>query len=213
MLYEPGPNHSLSSYSGTKNHLLLNIMKDVRTEVRVMTWQSGQDGGKWSVEDLPAPGLGTYGAAAFDDDLDDRYWFDVDDFIRARAPRAGRPRHRQAGVLKSAPSFFDAEGLETRQFFAASKDGTRIPYFQVSRKDLARGRQQPGVLTGYGGFEVPLLPGYDPQRGGGLAGAGWGVRGGQHPRRRRVRPGLAPGGPQAQPAAGATRTSSPWPRT
>jgi prolyl oligopeptidase len=173
LLYEPGPNHSLSSYSGTKNHLLLNIMKDVRTEVRVMTWQSGKDGGKWSVADLPSPGLGTYGAAAFDEDLDDRYWFDVDDFIQPARRELGDLATGKRVVMKSGPSFFDADGLETRQFFVASKDGTRIPYFQVARKDLALDGSNPVLLTGYGGFEVPLLPGYDP-----TVGAAWLEQGG-----------------------------------
>ena len=30
------------------------------------------------------------------------------------------------------PAFFDAEGFDVEQHFAASKDGTRIPYFQVA---------------------------------------------------------------------------------
>jgi prolyl oligopeptidase PreP (S9A serine peptidase family) len=34
--------------------------------------------------------------------------------------------------------FFDASGLEVSQHFATSKDGTRVPYFQVSPKDLTK---------------------------------------------------------------------------
>lgn len=172
MLYEPGPNHSLSSYSGTKHHLILNIMKDVRTQVRFMT--PGKDGA-WTSRELPLPGLGSYGAGAFDDDLDDRFWFDSDDFIQPSQLELGDlgadPGKRT--VMKTGPRFFDADGLESKQFFVPSADGTRIPYFQVARKDLALDGNNPVLLTGYGGFEVPLLPGYDP-----TVGAAWLEQGG-----------------------------------
>ncbi|TGV77090.1 S9 family peptidase, partial [Mesorhizobium sp. M2D.F.Ca.ET.145.01.1.1] len=48
-------------------------------------------------------------------------------------------------------------------FEARSKDGTMIPYFVVRRRD--QNGPVPTLLYGYGGFEVPLLPGYAGVRG------------------------------------------------
>ena len=164
MLYEPGKTHSLSSYSGTKGALLLNVLDDVHTQIRVTRPTKG----KWTTRILPVPGIGNYDAYAFDDDEDDRYWFGVSDFLEPTRLELGDLRTGKLVPLKAAPSFFSAEGLETKQFFATSKDGTRIPYFQVGKKDLALDGSHPVLLTGYGGFEVPLLPDYDAS-----VGAAW----------------------------------------
>jgi prolyl oligopeptidase len=59
------------------------------------------------------------------------------------------------------------------QYEATSKDGTKIPYFQVSRKEITLDGTNPTLLYGYGGFEVSLTPGYS-----GLVGAGWMEKGG-----------------------------------
>ena len=61
--------------------------------------------------------------------------------------------------------FFDTAGLEVTQHFATSKDGTRVPYFQVAKKGLVLDGQTPTLMEGYGGFEVSLTPHYDSTTG------------------------------------------------
>jgi prolyl oligopeptidase len=61
-------------------------------------------------------------------------------------------------AIKSLPARFDASNLLTEQFFAVSRDGTRIPYFVTRPKNLAG--PAPTVLYGYGGFEVSETPSY-----------------------------------------------------
>ena len=112
---------------------------------------------------------------------------------RARAP---------AEKLKQAPAFFDAEGLTVSQHEATSKDGTSVPYFQVSREELTLDGKNPTLLYGYGGFEISLTPGYNAVAGRGVAGEGRRLRRRQHPRRRRVRPAVAPGRAQGEPPPG-----------
>lgn len=53
---------------------------------------------------------------------------------------------------------FDGSRYETRQVFYKSRDGTRIPMFVTSRKDLPRDGRNPVWLYGYGGFSVSELP-------------------------------------------------------
>ena len=90
--------------------------------------------------------------------------------------------------IKSLPARFDATGLATEQFFATSKDGTRVPYFVTRARSLTG--PAPTVLYGYGGFEISLTPSYSANfgmlwltrggvyvvaniRGGGEYGPGW----------------------------------------
>ena len=89
-----------------------------------------------------------------------------------------------------------------------------MPYF-VDRapKNLVPDGSHPTVLYGYGGFEISLQPRYS-----GTIGRAWLAHGGvlrrrQHPRRRRVRPALAPGGAEGATARAPTRTSRPSRRT
>src|SRR5207342_1928924 len=80
---------------------------------------------------------------------------------------------KEPEILKSLPAFFNADGLEISQHEAVSKDGTKVPYFQVSRKEVKLDGSNPTLLYGYGGFEVSLQPAY--QAG---TGAAWLEKGG-----------------------------------
>src|SRR4030095_473569 len=51
---------------------------------------------------------------------------------------------------------------ETRQLFATSRDGTRVPFFLTGRKGLALDGSHPTMMYGYGGFSVSTLPTYRP---------------------------------------------------
>jgi prolyl oligopeptidase len=83
--------------------------------------------------------------------------------------------------------------MRAEQRFATSKDGTRVPYFVIWPKGAKADGKNPTLLYGYGGFEIAQTL---VQRVMGRTWAATGRRlcGGQHPRRRRVRPRLAPGG-------------------
>ena len=52
----------------------------------------------------------------------------------------------------------DPERFEVRQFFARSKDGTRVPYFLTQKRGLEWDAERPVVLYGYGGFNIALEP-------------------------------------------------------
>jgi prolyl oligopeptidase len=70
-----------------------------------------------------------------------------------------------ASTLVFAPKVpFDPDAFETRQVFYGSKDGTRVPMFLTSKKGLAPDGDVPTYLYGYGGFNIPLTPQFDPGR-------------------------------------------------
>jgi prolyl oligopeptidase len=169
MLFAPDDRSSLVSASWTKNHLLLNIMRDVKNEVTVLT--PTNDG--WERRSLDgAPQMGTVMASAADAYCSDEYFMTATDFITPSSLLHGTIGENPE-TLKQLPAFFDADGLEVTQHFVASDDGTDIPYFVVGPKDLGALGPLPTLLHGYGGFEVPMIPAYMAS-----VGRGWLERGG-----------------------------------
>ena len=169
-LFEPTERSSLSGFAGTKNHVLLTVLDNVRTRVFVLT--PGEAG--WKREPLPGlPEFGTVSASAVDEEESDAYWLTVADYLTPTSLFLGEIGKGPAEKLKSLPSFFDATGLQIEQREAKSKDGTRVPYFLVAKKDAPRNSANPTLLYGYGGFEVSLTPGYSAG-----VGSSWLERGG-----------------------------------
>ncbi|OGT58926.1 MAG: prolyl oligopeptidase [Gammaproteobacteria bacterium RIFCSPHIGHO2_12_FULL_63_22] len=156
-LFEPTANRSLAEATWTRNHLLLNVLEDVKSRVLVLTPNSD---GSWATAVLPGtPDLADVGIDAVDDEESDDYFMTVSSYLTPTTllmGSVGKPPE----VLKQLPAFFDASGLVATQHFATSKDGTRIPYFLVARSDLVADGKNPTLLYGYGGFEVSETPHY-----------------------------------------------------
>ncbi|MFN8483938.1 MAG: prolyl oligopeptidase family serine peptidase [Anaerolineae bacterium] len=70
----------------------------------------------------------------------------------------------ESDVLYAPPIKLDTSGYVTRQVFATSQDGTRIPMFLTHREDLPRDGQNPTLLYGYGGFNIALTPSFQAGR-------------------------------------------------
>ncbi len=59
---------------------------------------------------------------------------------------------------------FDFTPYRTEQVFVTSSDGTRVPMFLVHKADLSKDGQNPTLLYGYGGFNIPILPTFSISR-------------------------------------------------
>jgi len=165
ILFKPTERTSLAGYSFTRNHLLLTELDNVRNRVYVLTHEKGA----WRRRPLGEnQGFATVNASGVDDRESDDYWMTINDYLAPTTLYLGSVDKGAPEKLKSLPAFFDAKGLEVTQHDATSKDGTRIPYFQIARKGLALNGKNPTLLYGYGGFEVSMVPGYS-----GGVGAAW----------------------------------------
>ncbi|GAB3023875.1 MULTISPECIES: prolyl oligopeptidase family serine peptidase [Oleiagrimonas] len=170
-LFTPDAHTALSSYSWTRHHLILDTLKDVQSRLEVLT---PHPDGSWSRKPLAgAPALSTVRVVDTDPDHDDAYWIDVTGFLTPSTLERGVIGAKRAEKIKQAPSFFDASAFTVSQHFATSKDGTRVPYFEIAPKGIKPDGSNRTLLYGYGGFEVSLLPRYS-----GSIGRAWLERGG-----------------------------------
>jgi prolyl oligopeptidase len=170
-MFTPTDTTSLAGYTWTKRHLVLNVLDDVKSKIQIITPMQGTYG--WSQSSLPgAPALGTVSVAAVDPDDSDALWMTASDFLTPNTLSLVEIG-KKAEPLKTMPPFFEASGLVADQAFATSKDGTRVPYFIVRRKDMAFDGSNPTLLWGYGGFEVSYTATYNA-----MAGRGWLQQGG-----------------------------------
>ncbi|THJ65071.1 S9 family peptidase [Arthrobacter echini] len=165
-IFTPDASRSLQSWSWTRDHLLLNLLHDVSSEIRIL-----DPARNWTSEPLDAcPPLHSVDAYAVDDEDDDAgddYWLIATGFLTPSTLHRGTIGGTTS-VIKSSPSYFDEDRFTVEQHFAISKDGTRVPYFQIAGKTLELDGGNPTLLSGYGGFEHSMTPAYS-----GVTGRGW----------------------------------------
>jgi prolyl oligopeptidase len=173
VLFTPTATTSLSSYNLTKHHLILGLLDDVVGKVEVLTPPKVTGPGDWKRETLGGtPELTSVEVFGVDPDNTDEVFEVVTGYLTPTTLYRGVLDAEKLEPIKQSPSFFDASHLEVHRYFANSKDGTRVPYFVVSAKELKLDGKNPTLLTGYGGFEIPLPPYYDATAGRTWVGSG-----------------------------------------
>ncbi len=183
VLFAPDAHTSIDEVECGRDAVFASVYHDVTGSVHAFRSQAA---GAWTDTVLPLPAGGStriVSANAFGPQVLMRYESYTTPTTLYEFADDGSPR-----AIKSLPPRFDAAGLATEQYFATSRDGTRVPYF-VTRRTSLKG-PAPTVLYGYGGFEISLTPTYSANfgmlwlsrggvyvvaniRGGGEYGPGW----------------------------------------
>ncbi|MBA4023457.1 MAG: S9 family peptidase [Gordonia sp.] len=164
VLFSPDAHTSLQNFSFTSAHLVLVTLRDVQTELRLLSVDD------WSVSELAGlPELATIGVLDTDPDHSDELFLSASSFTTPPSLLHGSSTDGVAPI-KQSPALFDTTNVTASQYFATSDDGTQVPYFVVKRNDVDTG---PTLLYGYGGFENSMTPAY-----GAISGRSWIERGG-----------------------------------
>jgi len=171
ILYAPGARKSLAEYTATKDYLIVNELVNVNS--RLYAWRYHD--GVWTRNALPTPDFGSVSVNGIEPDETDDYFLTVSGFLTPASLLYGTVGSNPLMTLKTLPAFYKTDGLMVSQHEAVSKDGTRVPYYQVNRRGLKTDGSNPTLLYGYGGFEISMLPTYNPR-----VGAGWLERGGTY---------------------------------
>ena len=169
-LFTPDAHTALSSHAWTQHHLILDVLDDVKSKLYVLTAQAHD----WKREPLEgAAAMSTISVVDTDPDNSDEYWLSITGFLTPPSLARGVLGSVKAETIKHEPAFFDAAKFDVSQHFVTSKDGTRVPYFEIAPKAMKLDGSNRTLLYGYGGFEVSLLPYYS-----GSIGRAWLSRGG-----------------------------------
>lgn len=155
---EPAHRISIAGIARTQDRLFINLMDNVRGKVVACD----RSGNGWSLEPVALPENGNVGIAHAEH-FGSSVSFSFTDFLTPSSIVWSDDDGATLATVKAQPARFDASPFISEQFEARSKDGTMIPYFVVRRSD--QDGPVPTLLYGYGGFEVPLLPGYAGVRG------------------------------------------------
>lgn len=70
----------------------------------------------------------------------------------------------ESTLIRRAEVAVNPDEYEVKQVFFESKDGTKVPMFITHKKGLTLDGGNPTLLYGYGGFSIPLTPGFSISR-------------------------------------------------
>lgn len=153
----PQGENVLSGISLVGNTFIAEYLKDAVSQIKLFDLT-----GKF-VRELPLEGIGS--AGGFTGDREDTETFYT--FSSFATPSSIYRHDLQSGdtkLIRRANVDVKPEDFVVRQVFATSKDGTRVPMFIAHKKGLPLDGNQPTLLYGYGGFNIPLTPGFSVSR-------------------------------------------------
>ena len=156
VIYTPGARDSFQSASATRDALVITTLDNVRGRAYVYRRQSD---GTWSKQRLALPDNDAIDIVSADLHGDSAF-LRVAGFLQPSSLWLADTKAGTVNMVKSLPAKFDASNLTVDQFEATSKDGTKIPYFVVHKKDMKLDGSNPTVLYAYGGFQVSVTPSY-----------------------------------------------------
>lgn len=149
----PQSNDLLQEASMVGGKLVVEYLQDAKSAVSVFDLAGKK------VRDVELPGIGS--AAGFGGRKKDQQTFYT--FTGFTDPGAIYRYDLESGdskLWKRPQVGFDGSAYETKQVFATSKDGTKVPLFIVHKKGLTLDGSHRTLLTGYGGFNISITPGF-----------------------------------------------------
>ncbi len=144
------------SVDTTRNHLLVTTLENVQGRACIYTRNAN---GTWTRRKLPVPNNRTVEIVSTNW-ADDQFVLSVEGFLTPSTLLLGNAGTGALREAKTLPAQFDASGMVVEQLDAVSKDGTKVPYFVVRRKNIKYDGSNPTLLTAYGGFQISMTPAY-----------------------------------------------------
>jgi prolyl oligopeptidase len=131
--------------------MVATYLSDASSKVRIFS-KSGEPKG-----DVALPTVGSSAGAAGRWDGDEAFYdfssFAVAPTIYRLDLKTAKSEKWDAVEAPIDPGAFDVERIR-----ATSKDGTKVPMFVIHKKGLKKDGKTPTLLTGYGGFNINIVP-------------------------------------------------------
>jgi prolyl oligopeptidase len=133
--------------------LLAGWTRHAISEITVHDLETGE-----RIGEVPVPGLGSVGGIAERPEGGHEAWFVYSDNTTPASVHRFDARTGETTLWASAPGAVEVPDVEAHQVTYTSYDGTEVRMIVVARPGDDAPR--PAILYGYGGFNVPLTPGY-----------------------------------------------------
>ena len=149
----PEGKQAIESVALIGGRLVAQYLADVKSRLALIG-VDGRDQGE-----IALPGVGTVAGIGGREDAPEVFYA----FSSPLAPTtvySYDPKKKESTPFMPAKPAVDVSQYETKQLFATSKDGTRVPFFLTARKDIALDGSHPTMVYGYGGFSISTLPTY-----------------------------------------------------
>ena len=156
LIFAPGQREVLQQVASAGDALLVTLLDNVRGRACIFTPAVK---GQWTRRPLALPDNASIDLV----DADHRghqAFLRVTGFLTPASLWLVDLQSGRVDSIRSAPANFDSSRDTVEQREAVSSDGTRIPYFVVHATNAPLDGSTPTVLTGYGGFQVPVTPSY-----------------------------------------------------
>ena len=144
----------IESWNIVGGKIYVNRLHDVKTETTVYTLD-GKPAGKIDYDEIGS-------ASTLRGRTTDRYgFFTFQSFIRPPTIYRVDTTTGKRDVFFQPKIPFQTADYELKQVFYKSNDGTQIPMFIAGRKGLKQDGSERLLMTGYGGFQLPMTPGWN----------------------------------------------------
>ncbi|MEO8568915.1 MAG: prolyl oligopeptidase family serine peptidase, partial [Ginsengibacter sp.] len=139
---------------GTAGHkLFLSYLQDASGRIYQTSYSGTLE------REITLPGVGS--AAGFNGNADDKeIFYSYTSFDYPPAIFRYNISTGQADLFRKSEVKINADNYQTVQSFFKSKDGTKVPLFITYKKGLQLNGNNPVLLYGYGGFNIPMTPGF-----------------------------------------------------
>lgn len=155
LVLRPTLSQSVEQVATTRSRLVVTLLDNVKGQV--LSYQ--RKGGAWTSTKLDLPKDSTIGISSASD-KDDRLIVNVQNYLTPNSQWLADAAGGKSVELRKLPDRFDASKFVTEQFWATSKDGTKVPYFVTHAKGMKLDGTNPTLLNAYGGFLVSQSPAY-----------------------------------------------------
>ncbi len=147
---------ALQGVSTAGGYLFAGYLKDASTR----TYQYDYNGKL--IREVKLPGIGSasgFGSRKTEDEL----FYTYSSFAYPASIFHYDMKTGKSTLFRKSEAKFDPTQFETKQVFYTSKDGTKVPMFISYKKGLKLDGENPVMLYSYGGFNIPMTPGFNLQ--------------------------------------------------
>src|SRR5665647_3143062 len=143
----------LESVGTAGGKLFLTYLQDASSRVYQTNYKGYLD------REIKLPGIGS--AAGFDGNRDDKeIFYSFSSFNYPPTIFRYDIATGKTNLFRKSEVKINTDNYETVQSFFTSKDGTKVPMFITYKKGLKLNGNNPLLLYGYGGFNIPMTPAF-----------------------------------------------------